>query len=92
MMGMSELSYWASWFTDYTLKNLVISTVSWGILYMWVFEFSSGMLLWFFIFLYGQSAFGLIMVAQTFFSSARYAGIATSIIYFGLSLLNNLVN
>ena len=63
IMGMSQTSYWASWLTDYTVKNLMISTLTWGIVYKYVFEFSSGYLLWMLIFLYGQSAFGLILVA-----------------------------
>ena len=71
MMGMREASYWASWLTDYTLKNLIITTLCWSILYTLVFEFSSGWLLWLLIFVYGQSAFGLILVAQTIFTSAR---------------------
>ena len=92
MMGMRETPYWVSWLTDYTVKNLMISTLCWSIVYMGVFEFSNGWLLWIYIFFYGQHAFGLILVAQTFFTSARYAGIATSIVYFGLSLLHTSVN
>ena len=49
-------------------------------------------MIWLLIFFYGQSIFGLILIAQSMFSNARYAGIATSLVYFGLSLVNNSVN
>lgn len=91
-MGMKELPYWLSWATDYLVKNLIISTGSWAVVYMWVFKFSDGRLLWMLIFFYGQFAFGMILVAQTVFARARYAGIATSLVYFGLSMLNTSVN
>ena len=49
-------------------------------------------MIWLLIFFYGQSIFGLILIAQSMFTNARYAGIATSLVYFGLSLVNNSVN
>ena len=57
-----------------------------------MFKNSDGRLIFALIFFFGQSSFGLIMITQTLFTDARYAGIATSIIYFGLSLMNNPVN
>ena len=36
MMGMGDFAYWASWFTDYTFKNLLISLLVLAILKMWL--------------------------------------------------------
>jgi hypothetical protein len=32
MMGMGDFAYWSSWYAYYTIVNLLIVTVSWGIL------------------------------------------------------------
>ena len=92
MMGMGDFAYWASWFTDYTVKNLLISTLCFGIIKFWILTKTEGIMIWTLIFFYGQSIFGLILIAQSLFSNARYAGIVASLIYFGLSLINNSVN
>ena len=86
------MSYWASWYTDYTIKNIIVVTLCWGILKLWILKQSNGYLIWVFIFLYGQSIFGFILISQAVFSNARYASIITTLIYFGLSLINNSVN
>ena len=36
MMGMGNFAYWASWFTDYTFKNLLISTLVFAIVKTWL--------------------------------------------------------
>ena len=63
MMGMGDFAYWASWFTDYTFKNLLISTLCWAIIKIWILKLTSGLMIWLLIFFYGQSIFGLLLIA-----------------------------
>ena len=53
MMGMQELPYWASWLTDYTFKNLLISASCALVLNHTVFKHSDGRLIFALIFLFG---------------------------------------
>ena len=41
-----------------------------------------------FIWIYGQSLFGLILIAQSLFSTPRAAAISTTVVYFGLSIIS----
>jgi ATP-binding cassette subfamily A (ABC1) protein 3 len=89
MMGMNILPYWLSWFAYFTLKNTVLSTVAWSVLYFACMTYASGWVLWFAIWIYGQSIFGFIMFFQSFFSSARSAAVYTTILYFGTAMTLN---
>ena len=40
LMGMNNLSYWLSWYTDYTIKNVLIVTLCWAILKLYILKFS----------------------------------------------------
>lgn len=53
MMGLKDLPYWASWFCYYTIVNIMISTLSWLILYTMVFSNVSGFICWGMIFFFG---------------------------------------
>ena len=63
MMGMNNMSYWASWYTDYSIKNALIVTLCQGILKLWILKKSDFYMLWMFFFLYGQSLFGILLIA-----------------------------
>lgn len=91
MMGMSDFAYWSSWFCYYSLVNLMIVTLSWGVLMINCFQKSSALAIWVWLFTYGQSLFGLVMIIQSLFSSPRAAAITTTVIYFGTSVLSSLV-
>ena len=62
MMGMSDFSYWSSWFFYYTTVNTILSTASWGVLMINCIPIKSGGYIWLFIWLYGQSLFGLLVI------------------------------
>ena len=40
IMGMTDLSYWLSWFVFYTLINTVVTTLAWSILLINVITYS----------------------------------------------------
>ena len=87
MMGMTDISYWLSWFTYYSFVNLLVSTLSWLILNFAVFKHTNGFLVWILLWLFGQSLFSLILLAQSLFSRARQAAYVTTSLYFGLAML-----
>ena len=62
MMGMSDFSYWASWFTYYTCINLMTAFFATITLSINVFPLSNYWLIFLIIFLYGEALFGEIMV------------------------------
>lgn len=87
MMGMKDLPYWSSWLAYYTIVNTVLTTLSWATLQLGVFNNKSALILYIFIWLYGQSLFGLILITQSLFTSPRACAITTTVVYFGTSLL-----
>jgi hypothetical protein len=86
MMGMNIWPYWLSWLTYFTLKNTLLSTIAWSILYFRCMTFMNGWVLWLSIWIYGQSIFGFIMFMQSFFFSAQSAAVYTTILYFGSAM------
>jgi ABC-2 family transporter protein len=62
MMGMGEFAYWLSWFTYFTIVNTILVTLSWGILMINSLPLNAGGFLWLFIWLYGESLFGLLLI------------------------------
>lgn len=53
MMGMTDFSYWLSWFAYYFLINFLVSTLSWIVLNYAVFAHSNGFLVWVLMWLFG---------------------------------------
>jgi hypothetical protein len=82
MMGMGDLSYWLSWATYFTIINTVIATLAWYVLMINAFDAQGSTYLWLYIWLYGQSLFGLLLISQSLFSSPSNAAGGTSGIYF----------
>jgi len=62
MMGMGEFSYWLSWFTYYTLVNTILTTLCTLVLIINCFKPQTFLIIWFYIWLYGQSLFGLLLI------------------------------
>lgn len=83
MMGMSETSYWLSWFVSYTLRNTVIATIAWLILLINVIQFSRPFYIWIYFWLYGEAVFGQIVLIQAFLSKSKFSGIVATLFYFG---------
>ena len=88
MMGLSDFSYWLSWFVYYFLIVLIISIASTIILSANVFKYSNKGIIFLYFFIYGLSLFGLCILIQAFFSRARVAAITGTLIYFGTSFIN----
>lgn len=91
IMGMTDLPYWLSWFVFYTTINTVVTTLAWAILLINVITYSQPMYLWIFFFLYGEAVFGQIIFLQSMFTSSKYAGIVSTVIYFCGVLVNKAI-
>ena len=91
IMGMTDLPYWLSWFVFYTIINTVVTTLAWAILMINVITYSQPMYLWIFFWLYGEAVFGQIIFLQSLFSSSKYAGIVSTVIYFCGVLVNKVI-
>ena len=92
IMGMTNTAYWMSWFVYYTLINTVITTLAWMVLLYNVINYSKIIYIWFFFWLYGESVFGQIVFLQSLFSASKYAGIVSTLVYFGSDFLNFAIN
>ena len=88
MMGMTDAPYWISWWLHFTMINTLVSLAAWGVLLINVNHYSDKIYLLAFFWLYGEAIFGQILFLQSFFSASKYAGIVSTIVYFGASLVN----
>ena len=61
MMGMRDVSYWASWFLYHTAISFCISVGAMVVAGFGIFSQSSVSVIWLIFFLYGQAIFGLIL-------------------------------
>jgi len=87
MMGLTDFSYWVSWFLYYSLINLFISVASTIILGTWLLKNSDIRQVFLYFWMYGNSLFGFIIFSQSFFFKARNAAIFTSVMYISLSFV-----
>ena len=87
-MGLSDLSYWLSWWTYYFLVVTIISAICVGILSVNIITYSDRGIIFLFLWVYGNSLFGICILLQSFFTNARVAGITGTLLYFGTSFLN----
>ena len=63
MMGLKDFPYWASWYMYYTFVNMAIVSINCFITSKWVFYHTHWTIIFTTLWLFGQSLFGLIMVA-----------------------------
>ena len=91
IMGMTDFPYWMSWFIFFTCINTVLTLLSWGILMIKVVNYTNPLYLFIFFWLYGEAVFGQIIFLQSMFSSSKYAGIVSTIVYFMGVLVNKLI-
>lgn len=87
MMGMTDLSYWLSWWSFYSLQSTVISFIGWICLCINVMSGGSGYIL-LYMWLFGMSIFGQIVFYQALFSRAKYSGLVSCIVFFMLEFVN----
>jgi len=53
IMGMTDFPYWLSWFTSFSIINLVMVTACWGILMVNIISWKSSFFLFAIIWIYG---------------------------------------
>ncbi|CDW85159.1 abc transporter family protein [Stylonychia lemnae] len=82
MMGLTDFSYWLSWFTYYFLIVTIISALCIIILSINVFKYSDRAYIFLYFWVYGMSLFGFCIFLQSFFSTARVAAITGTLAYF----------
>jgi ATP-binding cassette subfamily A (ABC1) protein 3 len=92
MMGLSDCSYWCSWFTYYFIIVTIISILCVIILSFNVFKNSNRGIIFLFFWIYGISLFGFCILLQSCFSRARVASIVGTLLYFGTSFINTVVS
>lgn len=88
MMGVRTAPYWLSWYIYFVFINTVISVLSSLTLHWYFFKSSDVRLVFALLWLYGQSLFGQVIVAQSCFSKAKEAGVASAISIVGLYMSN----
>lgn len=91
MMGLSDFSYWLSWFTYYFVVVTVISVFCLIVLSINVIKNSNRGIIFLFLWIFGLSLFGMCVLLQSFFSRARVAAITGTLVYFGTSFINSAV-
>ena len=88
MMGMSDASYWLSWYIYFFVVNLIIVLICWQLLITWVFTKSDPLIVLLYLWVWGQSVFSMIVFGQSLFDNPKTAALVTTIAYFGSSLLS----
>ena len=88
MMGLSDFSYWLSWWTYYFIIVTIISALCIGILSINIISNSDRGIIFLFLWVYGNSLFGMCILLQSFFTKARVAAITGTLVYFGTSFVN----
>jgi len=92
MMGLTDSSYWLSWFCYYFIVVTIISVLCLIILAPTVFKHSTKGIIFLYFWVYGLSLFGFCLLLQSFFSNARVAAITGTLIYFGTSFVDAAVS
>ena len=91
IMGLKDLSYWASWFVFHFIRVTIISALSTLILSFNVVVKSNPFIMFLFFWIFGNSLFAFSLFIQSFFSRERIAALCGTLIYFGSSFLNIVV-
>lgn len=93
MMGMDARVYWLSWFVWWTMNNLFICVAMASVLkYGGAFENSDWTVLFAIFFVYGQSLFAYMLVAQSLFFKSLQASLISTLLYFGTATTQFLIN
>ncbi len=88
IMGLTDFSYWLSWFAYHLFSVTVISLLCVIILSFNVTVNSNNLIMFIFFWIFGMSLFGFAIFIQSFFSRTRIAAITGTLVYFGTSFLN----
>lgn len=80
MMGLTDTSYWLSWFTYYAILVTIISIIITALIGRLIK--TSKTLMFVILWVYGYSLFGFTLIMQSLFNKARTAGGVSTTIYF----------
>lgn len=86
-MGMSDMSYWLSWFVFHMIQSTILVTIGWAIICINCIGNSNVMYVWLLMWLFGLGVFGQILMFQSFFSKSKFAGICAAVGYFTFYIL-----
>jgi signal transduction histidine kinase len=92
VMGLQESGYWVCWLIYYFATSTVIAGICTILLSWKVLPLTSGGLLFLFIWLFGLSHFGYILLMHSLFTSPRTASILATLAFFLTSFLDRLVS
>ena len=87
MMGMSDFSYWLSWFSFYMLQMSIICILGWAMLNINVIN-GGTLYIFLYMWLFGFAIFGQIVFYQSIFQRAKYSGLVSCLVFFMLQFLN----
>lgn len=90
MMGLTDSSYWLSWFTYYAILVTIITIII--TLLIGRLIKTSRTLMFVILWVYGYSLFGFSLMMQSLFTRARTAGGVATTIYFVSIFLDQVVN
>ena len=83
MMGMTNFSYWLSWYVHYSLITVIVAILAWGVMLINVIQNSQPLTMLVFLICYAQALFAQIACITSFFGSSKNSGLLGSLIYFG---------
>ena len=81
IMGLTDTPYWLSWFTYYITIN-TIQTIIMLLFLLPVFENSSKLLVFIYLWLYGMTMFGFGLFIGALFSSGKTAAVVATMLFF----------
>lgn len=82
VMGMSEASYWLSWFIYFMSIATIIAASATLITKYQILPHSNGFLIFAYFWLFGLSLFGYVVLMSSFFRSAMVASLVSNLLYF----------
>ena len=90
-MGVSETSYWLSWFLFYIIGMTPVSGICAILMTYGVLDFANFWPIFLMLWLFGLSLFGYIILTSSIFSKPSYASAVSTLFYFVTSFLDYLV-
>jgi hypothetical protein len=91
VMGMQTSGYWACWVLYYCSVSTTISAICTLLLCVKVLPCSSPGLIFLYLWLYGISNFGYVLLMQSFFKTPRTAAVISTLVFFFTSFLDQSV-
>ena len=87
MMGMTNFSYWLSWYVYYSLITSLVAILAWCVMLINVIENSQPLTMLIFLICYAQALFAQIACISSFFENSKNSGLLGSLVYFGLQII-----